>query len=98
MIICDIEKVLEYGAFQLKCGSRRYQLVLEFHGVRKPKAADKLMIHEKLFNLKWEGYTQPYAFELVNDLTPKQVMMANDEEYIVLGSQGKNYVMKRIYG
>lgn len=98
MIVCEIEKVLPYGTYEIKAGSKRYSLVLEFYGVAKPKAADKLLIHEILLDKNWEGYTQPYAFELKQGVKPELVMEANYKEYIVLGVKGKNYVLKRIYG
>lgn len=98
MIVCEIKKVLPYNTYELKAGDSVFNTVLEFYGVTKPSVADKLMIHEKLFNTKWQGYSQPYAFEVVEDMTPNEVKNLNHCEFIVLGSKGKNYVLKRVYG
>ena len=62
------------------------------------KVGDKILIHEKLVDVNWSGYTQPYAFELNQTMLPKQVMLNNDVEFVVLGSGNKNFVLKRIYG
>lgn len=98
MIACEIEKVADFGSYVLKSGAKRFKVVLEFYGVTKPKVNDKILINERLLDINWEGYTQPYAFGLIGKVTPKQVMSANNPEYIVLGTAGKNFVLKRMYG
>ena len=99
MIVCLIEKVLEYNVYELKSQNKKQKTVLEFYGLnRRPEVGDKILIHENLLDINWPYYTQPYAFELKLDMTPYHVMALNKEEFIVLGFKGKNYVLKRVYG
>ncbi|MBR4418408.1 MAG: hypothetical protein IKT33_00190 [Clostridia bacterium] len=98
MIVCDIVKVLEYNNYEIKSGNKSYHVMFEFYNVKKPDVGDRILIHEKLLDINWSGYTQPYAFELDKVLLPKHVMLNDDREYIVLGTGGKNFVMKRVYG
>lgn len=92
MLNCIIEEVLEYNTYKLKSEEKSFLLVLELYGVNKPKAGDKLTISEKLIDETWEGYTQPYAFELTES---KQL---EEQEFILLQTANKNYFLKRIYG
>ena len=98
MIVCEIEKIADFGCYVLKSGIKRFQVVLDFYGINKPKVRDKILINERLLDIYWEGYTQPYCFELINNIKPNQVLSVNDTEYIVLGTLGKNFVLKRVYG
>lgn len=98
MIVCDIVKVLPYNTFELKSSNKTFRVMLEFYNIGNPKVGDKILIHEKLVDVNWSGYTQPYAFELNQTMLPKQVMLNNDAEFVVLGSGSKNFVLKRIYG
>ena len=98
MIICEVTKVLQHGAFELKSDSKEFHVVLEFYGVNTPQVGDKILIHEKLLDQHWEGYKQPYAFQVITDVYPKQVLAENSTEFIVLGTKTDNYTLKRIYG
>lgn len=97
MIVLKIEKINEYNNYFLKDNSsnKNYSLYLEFYGVEKPVVGSEIAINEKLLNPNYEGFAQPYAFELCKDLTS---LDKNNAEYIALNIKNKKYVLKRIYG
>ena len=73
-----------------------YDLFLEFYGLEAPIINDQISIDERLLNKKWEGYTQPYAFELVK--SEKEYDKENNIDYMVLTTKQKQLVLRRIYG
>ena len=97
MISLSFEKVLKFNSYILKSKNQELELTLEFFGVNKPIVGDKLLIHSDLLDKTSKIYSQPYAFELVDE-DPKLIKQKNDREFIVLRVNKKNCVLKRIYG
>ncbi len=89
-------KVNNYNEYILKDinDNKEYNLVLEFYGISNPKINDIILISDKLLNPNNKWYSQPYAFELLNNKDK------NVKQYDLLGiiSQDKQYVLKRIFG
>ena len=91
--ILEIKKFNEY-ILQSNENKKKYSLILEFYGLDKPKVNDTLVLNENLLNTKHKDYSQPYAFEILNDndLDVKENDMAG------LVTKDKKYILKRIYG
>jgi len=98
MIACIIDEVLQYNTYILMTKSGRSELILEFLGIDKPKSGDKLLIHESLLDKKSKLFTQPYAFESVDATNLSKIKKENDAEYIILHTNNKNVLLRRIYG
>ena len=73
-----------------------FDLFLEFYGIDKLKVNDTITFDEKLLNKKWEGYAQPYAFKLVKN--QKDYDESKKIEFAVLTLEGKDFLVRRIYG
>ncbi len=97
MVILEFTKINEYNNFSLKekNGNKTYSLFLEFYGIDNPKIGDFIAIDKNLLNPSFEGYAQPYAFELTNE---EPTVIKNSKEYVILNTNKTNYVLKRIYG
>lgn len=76
----------------------KYNLVLEFYEIPQPNINDEMIINEKLLDRSFEGYAQPYAFTTCDKTIEDFVNAGEELEYIVLNSDKKNIVLKRIYG
>ena len=91
-----IVKENDYNEYVLKNNkdNKEYKLILEFYGIDKPKVGDVIIISDKLIEPNNEWYSQPYVFELSSKVDK------NIEKINLLGliSQGKKYILKRIYG
>ena len=72
-----------------------YNLFFEFYGL-EPKINDSITFDERFLNSSWEGYAQPYAFELVKN--QKEYNENKKSEYAVLTLAGKDFLLRRIYG
>ena len=76
--------------------NRLYYLYIEFYGIDNPKLDDIITLDERLLNKNWDGYTQPYAFEVVKSKCDYDE--SKKEEYLVIETNGKNILLRRIYG
>lgn len=73
---------------------KEYSIIMEFYGIDKPKVNDIIALSDRLVDPNNKWYSQPYAFELLNDTETnlKQI------DVIGLISKDKKYILKRIYG
>ena len=95
---CIVVDVLKYNSYNLKTGQGEMKLCLEFYGVDKPKTDDVIILNKSLLDTSSEEFTQPYAFELVKDKHPADVLESRDKNYILLKSSNKIHVLKRVFG
>ncbi len=95
MKVFNIVNVGEFGKFSLaqKDSKAVHSLIMEFYGIPAPEVGDSILINEKLLDKNYEGYAQPYAFKLDGGAIRNE-----DTEKIAVHKQGKNYVLKRVYG
>lgn len=95
MKVFNIVNVGEFGKFSLaqKDSKVVHSLIMEFYGIPAPEVGDSILINEKLLDKNYEGYAQPYAFKLDGGAIRNE-----DTEKIAVHKQGKNYVLKRVYG
>ena len=94
--IVKIDKTLY--TLKQKNGFKTLKLMFEFFNVATPKEGDLLGIGEKLLDKLYEGFAQPYSFELYMEYNDKKILPLENEEFAVLYNGNKNYIMKRIYG
>lgn len=95
-LVLKVVRINKYNEFILqdKDSKKEYSLILEFYGIDKPKVNDVLFLNEKLVDKNYEGYSQPYAFEMLNDDDNN----LNGIDIVGLVSKGKKYILKRVYG
>lgn len=74
--------------------SKEYSVIMEFYDIDSPKKGDILIISEKLLDLNYEGYCQPYAFTLFKN----DINNLNKNDIIGLITSKEKFVLKRIYG
>lgn len=77
---------------------KTYNLVLEFYDTLEPDINDEMIINEKLLDPSFEGYSKPYAFTTCDKKLEDFINAKEELEYIVLNTNKKNIVLKRIYG
>lgn len=91
-----IIKVNNFNEYILKDKKegKEYSIIMEFYGIDKPKVNDIIALSDRLVDPNDKWYSQPYAFELLNDTETnlKQI------DVIGLISKDKKYILKRIYG
>lgn len=97
MINLEITKVEnhKYFLFCKEC-DLMFTSLFEFYGITSPKVGDTISLDEKLLDPYFEGYCQPYAFELVhnrNDFDENK-----KTEFAILCTNDKKYLLRRIYG
>lgn len=97
MIELDIVKY-KNGVFSLydKKNDRHYDLFLEFYGIDYPKTGDKISLPSELLNPAFEGFCQPYAFEVVQN--KNEYDKQKKTEFATLLTNDKKYLLRRIYG
>ncbi len=93
-------KILEIGKYNSYVleeihSKKRYNLILEFYGIKNPEVGDSIIINSKLLDPKFEGYCQPYAFESCKKSLSE---FGEETEYIVLHSKNEDIVLQRVYG
>lgn len=96
MVVCKIEKCLDFNEYELKAGDKKIRLTLDFFGVEKPKAGDVIALHKNLLDEKSADFTGFYAFEVDNT---KHTEYSKATQEIALCQTGdKKYVLRRVYG
>ena len=98
MIIGKVKKALNYNEYVIVFDGKDYNMVFEILGTDGLQEGDKILLHEKLLDRKWAGYTQPYAFAVAKGSDAELVKMKNDAEFIAIKHKDENIVLKRIYG
>lgn len=96
MVKLKVLKVNEYNNFLLKDvqTEKVYSLFLEFYNVPNIKVDDTIFLNHNLLNSHFEGYAQPYAFELIFDSFDE----TDSLEHAIYCTNNKKYILKRIYG
>ena len=91
-----IKKINEFNEYILqdKKSKKEYNLVLEFYGINQPNINDIILLNENLVNKNYEGYAQPYAFEIFD----KKDIEINEIDMAGLITKDKKYILKRVYG
>lgn len=97
-MICEIKKVLEFDTYLLKSKSGEYKQMIELYGLDKLNVGDRIKIDKRLLSQTSQSYTQPYAFELVDNAQVKLINKNNEAEYIGVEKGDKKYLLKRVYG
>lgn len=89
-------KINEYNNFLLKDvqTEKVYSLFLEFYNVPDIEVSDTIFLNKNLLNPQFEGFAQPYAFELFLGNVDEK----NNLEYAIYCKKNKKYILKRIYG
>lgn len=97
MIELEITKV-ENHKYYLFCKeyNENYALFFEFFGITIPKTGDKISLDEKLLDPYYEGYCQPYSFEVVERRSEYDT--SKKIEFAILYSNDKKHLLRRIYG
>lgn len=97
MLTLKFVKIEEHNRYLLEDENKnKYSLVLEFYGLDKPKIDDVITLDNRLLDKNFEGYAQPYAFEIIkskNDYDEKRKI-----DYAILTINGKQLPIRRIYG
>ena len=88
-------KIIEIGEFNTyiikdDITSKSLSIMLEFYGV-DAKIGDFLSIDERLLNTNFDGYSQPYAFEVVSKI-------CDGADFAILENSSEIYPLRRIYG
>ncbi len=96
MVELKVLNVNEYNNFLLKDvqTEKVYSLFLEFYNVPNIEVGDTIFLNHNLLNPQFEGFAQPYAFELFSG----EVDVKNNNEDLEFCSKNKKYCLKRIYG
>jgi len=94
-----IQLVIDYidgYRYYLKDGHGKvYSFMIEFHYLEKnPKVDDILYINEELLK-ECNGL---FSFGVIESEYGRRVKSSNERDVIVLFTEGKEYVLKRIYG
>lgn len=91
-----IKEIKKHGEFVLQNQKTKQEcrLILQFYGIQSPQVGDVLLLNERLLNPKDEWFSQPYAFEALEDSDDglKEIDLAG------LITKDKKYLLKRVYG
>lgn len=96
MVVCKIEKCLDFNGYELKAGDKKFRVVLDFFGVEQPKVGDVIALHKNLLDEKSAEFTGFYAFEVEN--TKHTEYSKTDQEIALYQTGDKKFVLKRVYG
>lgn len=91
-----IKEIKEYNEYILQdmTTKQKHSLVLEFYKLNNPKVGDVLLLDESLLNRNSKNFSQPYAFEKL-DNEEKNI---SENDLACLVCKDKKYILKRIYG
>ena len=97
MITLKILKIEKNNKYLLEDEKlNKYNLFLEFYGIDNPKIDDTISFDKKLLDMDFEGYAQPYAFEVIKESNDYDKSKKLD--YAILTKNGKQLPLRRIYG
>ena len=76
------------------------ELLFIFYSGDKPKIRDTIKIDERLLDKRSEFFAQPFCYEFLGEENEiiKNYINKQPTEYIILKTQDKNIIYKRIYG
>ena len=97
-MICVVKEVLKYNQYLLESEKGELVQSIELYGMPKICVGDCININNKLLDVNFLGYTQPYAFELLNMDEQFEINQENEIEYISIMHDNKEYWLKRVYG
>ena len=70
-------------------------LIIELYGIDKPKQGDLVEICEDLLDSSSPNFVQPYAFQKCDK---SEFDKLDEQEKMIVTSQDKQVLLKRIYG
>lgn len=75
--------------------NKNYSLKFEFYGVDRPKLGDIIVLNEVLLDRNSEYFAQPFAFASFNE---KEEKVTDNKDLAGFYSNGKKFILRRIYG
>ena len=93
MIKLKIRKIDNFKYYFSDDNNKEYELKIEFHDIDEPKVNDYIFLDESLLNIDYL-----LAFGSLDSSYGKDIKSSHDKDVVVIISDNKEIILKRLYG